>query len=197
MLGYAKSGMVLAGLMTMWPDAPFEVIDVTVDGSYLGPWETTADAIYCDYWNTTVRYKTGLCSHFALARMSPATAQSALDRALECASAHDTDCILSSEVAFSIPTAFVYDQAAGLHMVVAPKIIQLPHNTTFEEKDVSFNDPRDSTKKTQLRMNNTINVEYYDPLNKQIQRRLFHGQDSYCVQTARLAFDDTCWKNLD
>ena len=197
MAGYAKPGIVLAGLMAMWPDSPPEVVDVTVDGSYLGPWDRTTETLACDYWNTTVRYKTGLCSHFALARMSPAVAQDALDRALECASAHDTDCILSSEVAFSIPTAFVYDQAAGLQMVVAPKIIQLPDDTPFEEKDVAFHDPRDSSKKTQLRMNNTIHVEYDDPINKHIQRKVFREQESYCVQIARVAFDDSCWKNLD
>jgi hypothetical protein len=197
MLGYAKSGVMLAGLVAFWPDAPVDVVEVNVDGSYLGPWDKAADTPPCAYWNTSVRYKTALCNHFALARMSPATAQEALSRALECASAHDTDCILSSEVAFSIPTAFVYDQVSGLQMLVAPKIIQLPENTTFEERDVAFQDPRDSSKKTQLTMNNTIHVEYYDPLNKEIQRKLFRGQDSYCVQIARVAFDDSCWKNLD
>lgn len=193
----AKTGMMLAGLLAMWPDAPPQVVEVNVDGSYLGAWDKMAETPSCDYWNATHRYSSALCSHFALARMSPSVAQDALNRAMECASAHDTDCILSSEVAFSIPTAFVYDQRAGLQMLVAPKIIQLSDDTPFEEKDVWFQDPKDSSKKTQLRMNNTVHVEYYDPLNKQIQRKVFYGQEAYCVQVARLAFDESCWKNLD
>eukprot|EP00966_Prymnesium_polylepis_P305344 7056061-Prymnesium_polylepis.1 len=100
-------------------------IPVTPDGSFLAKWDSGAEVPPCMFYNASHQYKDGLCSHFSLARMSSQTQSAATERAMECATHFETDCILSPEIGLSVPAAFVYDQENGLKMITAPKIVPL------------------------------------------------------------------------
>ena len=81
------------------------LVEVTRDGSFLSDWDWDDKVPSCSFFNGSYEYTGGLCSHFALARMSSATQIESTDRALACAAHFQTDCILSPEVGLSIPAA--------------------------------------------------------------------------------------------
>ena len=53
------------------------------------------------------------------------------------------------------------------------------------------------TDTTTVVFNNTVHVEFLDGETKSLHSRVFSGQEAYCVQLLRLAFDPSCWQQLD
>jgi hypothetical protein len=171
------------------------LVDVTRDGSFLSDWDWDDKVPPCSFFNGSYEYTGGLCSHFALARMSSATQIESTDRALACAAHFQTDCILSPEVGLSIPAAFIYDQFAGLKMVIAPKILLLTeHNSTV--KRIGFQNP-DSRTSITMHFNDTINVQYLRGGTRVMESETMSGSSAYCVQLLRRAFDGQCWREID
>lgn len=125
--------------------------------------------------------------------MSFSVPSEALDRALQCAAAFESDCILSSEIGLAIPAAFVYDNEKGLKMITAPKITEARPDT----KLVNFMDPSKQSNPAQARFHTNITVQFYDASTRGVVTDVFLGPDAYCVQILRAAFDDSCWKNID
>jgi hypothetical protein len=181
-----------------WGDAPAPRVEL--DKSFLAEWlDDGSGPPPCAFYNGSYRYGGGLCSHLALARMSAATQQEALSRALACAAHYETDCLLSPEVGFSVPAAFVYDEDAGLRMLVAPKLVPMPptpeRNVT--EKFIGFQDPRTDRSAAQLRLHSAVNAEYQPGTTRGLVTAVLDGSAAYCVQMLRLAFDEDCWKQID
>ncbi len=175
---------------------PPPAIPVTSDGSFLAEWDSEADVPPCMFYNVSHQYKDGLCSHFSLTRMSSQTQSAATERAMDCATHFETDCILSPEIGLSVPAAFVYDQNTGLKMITAPKIVPLVGHST-ETRLVGLSDPTGKRTGKQVRLNNTVQVDYLDLSTKKMATIVMHDSSAYCVQLLRIAFDDACWKNID
>ena len=174
-------------------------VKVTKDGSFLADWniDEQTGAPPCAFFNASYQYTAGLCSHFALARMSAATQNEAIDRALACAAHYETDCIISPEVGLSVPAAFVYDSLEGLKMVIAPKFVSLPHDHNSTVKLVGFQDPHEKLPNTPMHFNDTINVEYLKGGDRRMKTEVMDGSAAYCVQLLRISFDNACWKEID
>ena len=129
--------------------------------------------------------------------MSVATQNEALDRALLCAAHYETDCVISPEVGFSVPAAFVYDQDKGLKMLVAPKLLPIEVRHTSVLKLIGLQDPVDEKSHAHLKLNSTVRVEYMEGGTRRMQTEMMHNSSAYCVQLLRLAFDATCWNEID
>lgn len=191
------ASVLVAATTRLWGGAPPPVVKVTVDGSFLTPWDEYAEGgPPCQFYNASFQYTGALCSHFALARMSQATQTEALNRALSCAAHYETDCILSPEVGLSVPAAFVYDELEGLKMLVAPKLLDLPPEYTSMDKLIEIRDP-DEKRRAQIEMRDVVNVEYLRGGARRMTTEMFNDTSAYCIQLLRLAFDSTCWSEID
>ena len=198
-------GSYTAGLATslffasnsFWGDVPEKRVEL--DRSYLSEWVDDGDAPPCAFYNGSYRYGGGLCSHLALARMTASTQQEALQRALRCAAYYETDCLLSPEVGFTVPAVFVYDEEAGMRMLVAPKIVAMPTEVDINvtEKLIGFQDPQTDRSATQLRLHSAVNAEFQPGTTRALMTAVMHDSAAYCVQMLRLAFDEDCWKQID
>jgi hypothetical protein len=180
-----------------WGTEPPPKVDVTPDGSFLSEWDSEVDTPQCTFYNASYVYTAGLCSHFTLARMSAATQNKAIERALSCGAHFETDCILSPEIGLSVPAAFVYDPTNGLKMIIAPKLLPLPPKTSFTTKIIAFQDPGGKRTGYQFHMNQTINTEYLEGGSRKMTTQILEGEAAYCVQLLRIAFDSACWKEID
>lgn len=200
--GYSVGAMATSlffARQSLWGSTPPPSVKVTKDGSFLTEWklDEQTDAPPCAFFNATYQYTAGLCSHFALARMSSATQNEAIERALTCAAHYETDCIISPEVGLSVPAAFVYDPLEGLKMVIAPKIVALSHEHNTTVKLVGFQDPHEKLPNVPIHFNDTINVEYLKGGARRMTTEVMDGPAAYCVQLLRLAFDPACWSEID
>lgn len=124
--------------------------------------------------------------------MSAATQQAALERALDCAAAHETDCIFSPEVGLSVPAAFVYDWRAGLKMVIAPRITAGEAPT-----HVAFQDPVTARSHANVVLNSSVKAEYLEGVSRVMRTDTFNDSAAFCVQLLRLAFTEDCWEQID
>ena len=182
-----------------WGSTPPQSVSVTSDGSFLTQWKVDEKTLTppCAFYNASYQYTAGLCSHFALARMSAATQNEAIERALTCAAYYETDCIISPEIGLSVPAAFVYDPMYGLKMIIAPKITPIEPQTNSTLKLIGFQDPYEISPNVQLFFNDTINVEYLQGGARHMATEVMEGPASYCVQLLRLAFEPACWRDID
>jgi hypothetical protein len=194
------ASVILASMTRMWGETPPPMIKVTEDGSFLSEWTDTSEDGFslppCKFYNATYQYTGALCSHFAVARMSRNIQVEALNRALACAAHFEIDCVLSPEIGLSVPAAFVYDPEDGLRMIIAPKLVDVPLNVNSENRLIEFRDPH-GNRHAQMNMQSTVGVEYLKGVTRQIQTEVFENTSAYCVQLLRLAFDASCWKDID
>lgn len=169
-----------SGLMSKWPSE-------AISGSSL-PAE-------CSFWNQSVVFSSEMCSLFVVNRAAAAYHQAAA-RAMRCAAAFGSECVLSPEIGLAMPAAFLHDYASStMRMLIAPKL--LPQESEQTRVRVS---PPDSDGVTQTRttvFNKTLLVEYLDGQTKNLHRRRIEGDEAFCVQLLRLAFEPACWKALD
>lgn len=176
-----------------WRGSDPPKVKASVDGSFLSEWISEDGMPPCMFYNATFQYVDGLCSHFAVARMSSTTQSDALSRALECASSFDTDCILSPEIGLSVPAAFVYDEENGLKMVMTPKISAMD----TERKRVDLHMPDGSRTGVSVLLSNNLTLEYLEGVTRLVKTESMTDSAAYCVQLLRLAFAEDCWKQID
>jgi len=186
--------------------APPIVIKVNDDDALLSHWPSEdLDAPHdappdCVFWNRSVVYAKTLCSHFTISRAAGAPAR-ARQRALACAGAHSTECVLSPEVGLAFPAAFVYEDdgvlggMGGMTSIIAPKLI--PRASEQRRVRVAPPDGDGIVDTRTFVLNASVRVEYMDGDSRQLQSRVFEGQASFCVQLLRLAFEPSCWEALD
>ena len=192
------ASVIVAAATQLWGAAPPPAVNINTDGSFLSPWQYDehVEPPPCNFYNATYQYTGALCSHFALARMSQSTQQEAFNRALSCAAYYETDCILSPEIGLSIPAAFVYDPENGLKMVIAPKLTDTSEAGDAEERLVELRDP-DGKKRVQIHMQTAVGVEYLLGGKRLVTTETLYNTSAYCVQMLRLAFDTSCWQEID
>lgn len=149
----------------------------------------------CEWYNGTYVHEPSLCSHFAVQRLRAETVQRATHRALQCAAQWATDCVLSVEIGFGVPAAFVYDAHEGVRMIVAPR--PLPLDGDDDAVRVRVEDPREVDAPWVLEATRRLRAEFMAPPSRLLQTETFEGADAYCVQALRHAVARRCWEALD
>lgn len=197
------ASVLVAASTQMWgADAPvyadLPLLEITQNGAFLSAdWDGAAAAPSCNFYNFSARFTGALCSHFAVARMSSSVQKEATSRALACASAYSTDCVLSTDVGLSIPAAWIYDPADGLQMLIAPKIVPLPEGAASVRRLVSVQAPQDAKEHTQIALNSTLRVEFLEAGSRRLAVQTLNESAAFCVQLLRLAIDESCWSAID
>ena len=153
----------------------------------------------CEWYNGTYVHEPSLCSHFAVQRLRAETVQRATQRALQCAAQWNTDCVLSVEIGFGVPAAFVYDAHEGVRMVVAPRPLPLDEAEAGDggAVRVRVEDPREVDASWVLEATRRLRAEFMAPPSRLPQTETFEGADAYCVQALRHAVARRCWEVLD
>jgi hypothetical protein len=152
----------------------------------------------CAFFNFSRTYASSYCDPFSISRMQSSTIRAAADRALKCAAKHEAECVLSAEVGFAVPAAFVSDHGSesGMLAIVAPRVLAGADGTA-EENYVRVSPPGGSGFGSHtLKFNNTLTAEFMT-MNKRVETRTFTGPEAFCVQLLRVAFDASCWVELD
>ena len=180
---------------------PVAAVAIAPDGEAFAPWaseDEEAGALSaspeCAWWNGTYYYAPGLCNHMSVTRMSKGVAQQAVERATRCAVHGTTDCILSGEIGFNVPAAFVYDEVNGMRMIVAPKMLEVEGAAL---KTVRLQDPTSEHPNQLFEFRNEVRVEYLVAAGRTMETLELRGNDAYCLQALRRAVVPTCWESLD
>lgn len=177
------------------PQESVDVQPVNPDGDLLEDWESdtnTSLAPECRWLDGSTRYTSDACSWFIINRHS-STPAAAFDRALRCAAQTDTECVLSPEIGLGTPACFLVGQTVT-RMVLAPRV--LPQEPPASV-NVRIHNPGNRLSTRTLRLNTTIRVEYLDGTTRRVAIETFTGREAYCVQLLRLAFNASCWQQLD
>jgi hypothetical protein len=160
----------------------------TVSVALAGPLPTA-----CDWWDPRSVSHPDLCSPFILSRLNTLEVDSASVKAAECASVGETSCILSGEIGFGVPAAFLYSPEEGIRAVIAPRLIPFES----EVRTVRAQDPAALYRSDVFRWNHSVKVEYMRAGSKSVVTELIHGTDAYCVQSLRQSIAGECWERLD
>jgi hypothetical protein len=160
----------------------------------------------CNFWNGSYEWSLELCSHYAISRLGKRVEQEALQRAVQCASRHSTDCVLAPEIGVGLPAVFVYDSSDGMRLLMAPRL--LPASTpsvgggddlrpASESVAVRVHDPKGGNHRLIRSMRREIRVEFFTTDTKVLQVETLRDEDAFCVQLARRAISHACWDALD
>jgi len=173
-------------------------VEVTPKGGLFADWTLNEDGDElngCSFWNASHYYAPRVCDTFGVSRISISSGNKAIERAIKCGAEHDAQCILSGEIGFSSPAAFLYDAENGFRMILAPRILSAEHDST--QKLVRLQDPSEKSHNTIMKFNNTVTVEYINPGSRSVITEILSGNDAYCVQALRASVSPTCWLELD
>ena len=152
----------------------------------------------CEFFNFTRQSNTEFCEPFAVTRVQTSLTTTATDRALRCAAKHDVECVLSIEVGYAVPAAFVLDAKAptGVRERVAPRIVSEETPGDDEPLHVRVANPEDSLATRVVRFHKRVTVDFMTA-NKQMKRETFEDAAAFCVQLLRVSYAPRCWSKLD
>lgn len=207
-VGFGKVLTVLTGGgIFLNLDDQLPVVKINEDDSLLSHWRSedfgaSDTSPECKFWRFNVTYDATLCNHFTIGR-SASSPTRAHNRAMACAAAYGTECILSPEVGLAIPAAFIMDhesKMSKMNVLLAPRI--LPHeddDATIPEQHVRVSPPDGDglTDTKTFLFNRTIKIEYLDGRTRRMETRELSETNAYCVQLLRSAFESSCWESLD
>lgn len=148
----------------------------------------------CNYFNFTSARDDTFCDSFTIGRVQQSTIKLALERALRCAVASETDCLLSFEFGFGLPGVFLEDHSnpAGVKAVLAPRLLPLESEQTHVRVSV----PDDSYNTKTVIFNETVSVEFMNE-QKRVVTDTFSGSSAFCIQLLRVSYTNACWEKLD
>jgi len=172
--------------------------EITPKGGLFTDWKTDEDGNEvneCSFWNATHYYAPRVCDVFGVSRISISSGNKAIDRAIKCGARFEAQCILSGEIGFSSPAAFVYDSEQGFRMILAPRVIE--NETPVATKLVRLQDPSERAHNTLMKFNTSVTIEYINPGNRAVVVETLSGSEAYCVQTLRASVSPSCWLELD
>ena len=82
-------------------------------------------------------------------------------------------------------------------MVIAPKLVDtVEPSVEVEDRLVELRDP-DGKRHTQLEMKTEVSVEYLQGGARRMSVDTFDHTAAYCIQMLRVAFDKSCWAEID
>jgi len=179
---------------------------VNVDKSILATWATEEIETFsyeplpseCNFFNFSTQYTADYCDAFTISRMQSGTVRVASDRALRCAAKSQTECILSPEIGLAIPAVFLGAPAepSGIRVFIAPRVVSLPMETTVLQRHVRVSTPSDTFITRTIAMNDTVKIEYMT-VSKTLKSEIVSGEDAFCVNLLRVAYESACWTRLD
>lgn len=183
-----------------------QVVYVNDDDVLLSVWDSESldsdvDAQpECRFWDFETQFSRTLCSHFTISRATTAPVRAA-KRALRCAGAAETECVLSVEIGLALPAAFLINASTGrVRSLVAPRILPPPESDAPPalqrvRASVPGADAMFGTKTFQFEKQ--IHVEFLDGASRRMQTMQLSGQEAYCVQLLREAYEPACWQSLE
>lgn len=178
--------------------SPFDAIEIVPGGSgVLAPWDGSVE---CTWWNSSYYFSPGLCEPFSVSRIPTAMAQQAIERAITCAAMQeDVGCVLSGEIGFNVPAAFLYDSEQGFRMLLAPRLLPLEDddNEEAEQRKVKVTDPPGNSPSVVFTLNTTVKTEFLTGSGRELKTETLSGSDAYCVQLLRASIVPACWESLD
>ena len=188
------SSLSYLGLINVAREA-YVVEPVNSEGDILEEWDSDTNsslAPECRWLDGSIKYTSDACSWFIINRRI-STPTVAFDRALRCAAYTGTECVLSPEVGLGTPACFLVGQTTT-RMILAPRPIadELPGSANVRARN-----PGNALSTRTMRLNHSIRVEYLDGMKRRVVIETFTGQDAYCVQLLRMAFNESCWEALD
>lgn len=183
--------------------APVISVEIAPQGATFAEWREPAEeeeeggeGLNCMWWNGTYYYDpVGQCNSFSITRVGPGVAETAIQRANKCAAVATTDCVLSGEIGFSMPAAFVYDDTEGMRMMIAPRILAAPEESVV--KTIRLQDPTGEHPNQLFEFNDSVTVEYMRGGARTMETAVLRGNDAYCVQALRKAIVPACWESID
>ena len=183
------------------------VVDVVADNGLFAVWTDLAEGERrrCDFWGGNVSYAPSVCEPFAITRIGAAAATKAINRAIECAAGADDmpTCVLSHEIQFGAPAAFLYSAEAGFDMLLAPRLLEREERLSDADAAdnsafIRLSDPHDpATIVGTYKLNRTVTAEYIAPGSRAVHTRELRGDDAFCLQLLRLSTLASCWESLD
>ena len=147
----------------------------------------------CHFYNGSVVFESDHCSAFELVRLSSSVLHETTRRATQCAVEAEVACVLSVEIGFAAPAAFLVSDLGDLRMVLAPRL--LPHGGT--PRRVRASAPQSAGGAREYEFNATVKAEYLTGASRAPVSEVFEGDEAYCVQLLRAAFAPSCWALLD
>ena len=203
-------GSGLVGDFTGTPNAPLQLKERMLESGVLAEWDSEALGVEgnepfedeCQFFNFTTAFTSEFCEPFAITRVQASVTNAAIARSVRCAAKFDLECVLSSEVGFAVPAAFVADPKSelGVRELIAPRVVDQWTGPTKSEHSqelfVRINTPSDTFNTRTVRMNDTLTVEYMTKSKRMVQETLKFS-DSFCVNLLRVAFSHACWSTLD
>lgn len=184
-----------------------QVVYVNDDDVLLAQWDSESldsdvGAVpECRFWEFETQFSRTLCNHFTISRATTAPVRAA-QRALRCAGVAETECVLSAEVGLALPAAFLVNGSTGhVRSLVAPRILPPPESETPPpalqrvRASVPGADAMFGTRTFQFQK--TVLVEFLDGASRRMQTMQLAGQEAYCVQLLREAYEPACWTNLE
>ena len=192
--------IALAGAAWFTEEQKITVMPATKTDAVLDPWAADAQSLHdeeeaapeCAWAQADTKYSSPLCSLFAITRFASTIGAQATERAVKCAVARDTDCVLSFEIGLAIPAAFLYDNTEGMRMLVAPRIIN-----GSDERGVRSLDPVGERVGEELVFNYSVTVEYLPGGKRVPVTETLQGMDAYCIQELRRLIVPECWQELE
>ena len=155
----------------------------------------------CNFYLGNVTHESDTCSPFTIARLSSAAASKAVARATACAVDAETDCVLSVDVGFALPTAFLLvDDHTELEAVVAPRIVDASEEVTavrVEHPLGAHHGGAAAGGGTLLEFHKEVTVEWLEPFQRNVVQRRLANASAFCVQLLRRAYSPSCWAKLD
>jgi hypothetical protein len=163
---------------------PLPVVVLNGDGGVL------SDRDLCTIYKFDRIFSSDYCSAFVTARTSTSIFSLAETRAMACAVHSATECIISAEIGFAVPVAYISDVSGGLQSIIAPKILTAENPTSLR-----ILNPIDELNIRHTIFNTSIFIEFMT-IEKRVVRKTIVGDDAFCVQLLLRVFDDACIAQL-
>ena len=119
---------------------------------------------------------------------------------MNCAGAFGTECVLSPEIGLAMPAAFLYIHSgmeSHLKMILAPRVRASVDNAGVQHVRVQRPGGDGMTDTKTFLFNKSVEVEYLDGRTRRMESTIMSGEDGYCVQLLREAFESECWRKID
>lgn len=174
--------------------------------SRFGAPSLSADAKYtCNWWTPDMgRNEDAECAAASLRRALGSDLQAAVEKASVCAQATGEPCILSHELNFPVPAAFLWDMASSKMRPFLLPQRDVQYEADVEKARVRVGDPLDSEvvasdpKASEYIFARKIKVSYIDAAGSLQQINTFLNEtDAYCIQLLNVSIPEDCAVEFD
>ena len=177
------AGVLLTTIMSLQGDGGEEralpVVRVNNDDGVL------SDTEVCEVYEFDRIFESEFCSAFVTSRTSKSIFSIGETRAMKCMAEAETECVLSPEIGFGVPVAYISGNA-GVMSIIAPKIMAASNPTL-----VRVSSPVDELVMRRASLNASIEVEFLS-IDKIVLRESFTGEQAFCIQLLLRIFTSSC-----